>query len=311
MYTGWLRKFKVDRVIEPLERMEALPRTRSEESNERHCVISSNSTYLDIIDRRYRQRGMIATTLSTLVCTGMALFGLWLLVTWVPSARPDGRIDLWLVAIILVLFVGQLPVMYHYTFGKDFFSYKYYPIRFNRRTRMVHAYTDGGPDGVISVPWEEAYFHLGHGEGEKYLRDIRCHVMDGEMVKKTFAVGHYFDDPAVIKQIWEYIRRYMDEGPAAVVNPPEKPQINLSVADTWKNCYLTVLISLGEGLLPYRVVLMPLVLPLAACRWLVFKTSKAPSWPKHIIEESRIDVDDPHRLPEPEYVGQFYGERGV
>lgn len=311
MYTGWLRKFKVDRFLEPQERYEVLPRTRNAESNEHHCVISLNSTYMDVVDRRYRLRGMVATTVGTLVCTLMALFGVWLLVTWVPNARPDGQIDWWLVAIILVLFVGQFPVMWRYTFGRDFFTYKYYPIRFNRRTRMVHAYTDEGPSGVISVPWEEAYFHLGHGEGEKFLRDIRCHVMDGDMVRRTFAVGHYFDDAATIREIWEFIRRYMDEGPEHLVDEPGARQVNLSVADTWKNCYLTVIISLGEALLPYRKVLMPFLGPLVACRWLVLKSSKVPEWPLEVTKESSIDVADPHQWPEPEYVGQFYEGRGV
>ena len=306
MYTGWLRKFKVDRLLEPQERYEALPRNCSERSNEHHCVIRLNSTYMDVVDRRYRLRGMVATTVGTLVCTMMALFGIWLLAMWVPNARPDGQIDGWLVAIILTLFIGQFPVMWRYTFGRDFFTYKYYPIRFNRRTRMVHAYTDAGPSGVISVPWDHAYFHLGHGEGETFLRDIRCHVMDGEMVRKTFAVGHYFDDPATIREIWEFIRRYMDEGPEHVFDVPASAQLHLSVADTWKNCYLTVIISLGEGLLPYRAVLMPLLVPLAACRWLVLKSSKAPQWPAYVVAESSVDVADPHQLPEPAYVGQFH-----
>lgn len=103
----------------------------------------------------------------------------------------------------------------------------------------------------------------------------------------------------------------MDEGPEYVVNAPASPQLHLSVADTWKNCYLTVIISLGEGLLPYRAVLMPLLLPLAACRWLVLKSSKLPQWPVHVVTESRIDAADPHQLPEPEYVGQFYEGRGA
>lgn len=118
MYTVWLRKFKVDRVLEPQERYEALPRNRSGRSNEHHCVISLNSTCLDVVDRRYRLRGTVATTVATLVCTMMALFGIWLLATWVPNARPDGKIDGWLVAIILVQFVGQFPVMWRYTFRR-------------------------------------------------------------------------------------------------------------------------------------------------------------------------------------------------
>jgi len=44
---------------------------------------------------------------------------------------------------------------------------------------MVHAFVGGGDGGVVSVTWEEAYFHLGHGYREKYLRDIQVHVPCG------------------------------------------------------------------------------------------------------------------------------------
>jgi hypothetical protein len=311
MYTGWLRRFKVDRPIDPVEQFEPLKRERTGASNERHCVISLNSTYMDVIDRRYRLRGMVATTVVTLVSTALALFALWMLVTWLPTVYEGRAVDWFMVGVLVIGFVGQFALLYRLIIGRDFFTYKYYPIRFNRRTRMVHAYTDAGPSGVISVPWDKAYFHLGHGQGETFLRDIRCHVMDGEMVKQTFAVGHYFDDADKVREIWEFIRRYMDEGPQHVVDAPASPQLHLSVADTWKNCYLTVIISLGEALLPYRTMLMPLLGPLAACRWLVLKSSKTPEWPAHVVTESGIDVADPHQLPEPEYVGQFYEGRGV
>ncbi|WP_277380794.1 DUF6708 domain-containing protein [Stenotrophomonas maltophilia] len=306
VYTGWLTKFKVDRPLGAVERLERLPRERIEECSERHCVISLNSTYMDVVDRRYRLRGMVGTTVATLVCSAMALFGLWMLIFWVPTARPDGVYDWRVAAVFLLIFVGQWPLVCWLTFGRDFFSYKYYPIRFNRRTRMVHAFVGKGEDGVITVPWDDAYFHLGHGQSERSLRDIRVHVMDGDIVRRTFAVGHYFDDERKVREIWEFIRRYMDEGPEQVIDATAPCRVHLSVADSWKNCYLTVVISLGEALVPWRWVLMPLLLPLVACRWLVLKSSKAPVWPEHVSRESKIDADDPNIWREPEYVGQFY-----
>lgn len=311
MYTGWFRRFKVNRTLEPVERFEPLLKERSDVSNERHCVISFNSTYMDIVDRRYRLRGMVATAVVTLGSVALAIYGIWMLLTQVPTLYEGRVVDWFLIVLLVGGFIGQFVLMYKLVIGRDFFTYKYYPIRFNRRTRMVHAYTDAGSAGVISVPWDDAYFHLGHGEREKFLRDIRCHVMEGDVVKKTFAVGHYFDDPQKIREIWEFIRRYMDEGPEHVVDAPALARVHLSVADTWKNCYLTVIISLGEALLPYRTLLMPLLGPLIACRWLVLKSSKTPVWPDYVVKESGIDMADPHQWPEPEYVGQFYEGRGV
>jgi len=76
VYTGWLTKFRANGPIDAIERLERLRRERDERRSERHCVISLNSTYMDVIDRRYRLRGMVATTVATLVCSAMALFGL-------------------------------------------------------------------------------------------------------------------------------------------------------------------------------------------------------------------------------------------
>jgi hypothetical protein len=68
---------------------------------------------------------------------------------------------------------------------------------------------------------------------------------------------------------------------------------------------LVAVISLGQALLPLRGLLMPVLLPLVACRWLVLKSSRQPVWPQQILDESVIDAEDPHRWPEPQYIGQF------
>lgn len=305
MYTGWLRAFKIDRKPEPRERYATLPRSPAGRSNALLCVISLNSTYMDMIDRRFRLRGMVLTTTVLLINAGLAAWGLRRWSNRVPEVLGGPSGDAPAYVLFALLLLVQFALLYWLILRRDFFTYKYYPIRFNRRTRMVHAYTDGGPDAVISVPWEEAHFHVGEGKGERYLRDIRCHVLDGEIIRHTFAVGHYFDDEDKIREVWEFIRRYMDEGPASVLDAPAKPQVDLSVADTWKNCHATVVISLGQALLPLRGLLMPVLSPLVACRWLVLKSSRQPVWPQRILDESVIDTEDPHRWPEPQYIGQF------
>lgn len=78
---------------------------------------------------------------------------------------------------------------------------------------MMHAFFGGCEGGVVSVPWEAAFFHIGHGHGdEAFLRDLRCHVRaaDGKTLR-TFTVGHYFDDDRKIEELWEFVRRFMDK----------------------------------------------------------------------------------------------------
>ena len=47
------------------------------------------------------------------------------------------------------------------------------------------------------------------------------------------------------------------------------------------------------------------LLPLVGCRWLLLKSRRQPVWSQRILDESVIDAEDPHRWPEPQYIGQF------
>src|SRR5699024_8301322 len=97
---------------------------------------------------------------------------------------------------------------------KDFFNHTYYPIRFNRKTRMVYVYREERDGGILRLPWNEGFYHIGHGLADKDIIDLRCHVMDGETVKDTFAIGLPFHTKTEdrIRGLWEQIRTYMDDG---------------------------------------------------------------------------------------------------
>jgi hypothetical protein len=215
----------------------------------------------------------------------------------------------------LLLFGGGIPMLWMLLLGKEFLTHTHYPIRFNRKTRMVHAYRDKRDGGIVSVPWEKAFFHIGQAVGEdtEFLKDIRCHVVDAEdRILDTFAVGHYFDDEHKIRSIFEFIRRYMEEGPQDVFEDPSAKaakvaddlavplrRIDLSVNPSLRNCFNWVVAAMPEAWFEARYLLAPLYAPLFLCRWLVLKTCRRPVWPQAIEAESRIEPDDPYRLDEP------------
>jgi len=94
-----------------------------------------------------------------------------------------------------------------------------------------------------------------------------------------------------------------------VVDSIDDRQMNLSVKPSWRNCYLFVVASLGPAMLGARFVLMPLLLPLVLCRWLVLKSCRMPVWPQWVEDECAIDANDPLRLVEPEVMAQFEPDR--
>jgi len=287
---------------------------RRESSDNFASLVRFNSSFIEIIDRRFRQRGMVATVFCV---AAIAFFVYWGAkighMSFVPGA--SGQHDWYPLGLAIVLFGGGTFGLWRFFLGKEFFTHVHYPIRFNRRTRMVHAYRDKRDGGIVSVPWDQAFFHIGQGIGEdtEFLRDIRCHVIDeNEKILDTFAVGNYFDDEDKIRSVFEFIRRYMEEGPENVFEDSSAKavrvaddlvvplrRIDLSVVPSLRNCFNWVVTAMPESWFEARYVLMPLYAPLFLCRWLVFKTCTKPRWPAAIEAESGIEPNDPYSLPEP------------
>lgn len=187
---------------------------------------------------------------------------------------------------------------------KDFFTHTYYPVRFNRKTRQIYIFRDKRDGGVLTMPWDKGFFHIGQGLRDKRLLDLRCHVLDGKTVKDTFVTGMYYLQKEQVQQLWEFVRRYMDEG----IESLGQVEVWTSPAPTWKNCRIMVGVTFG-GLSGLGAILWPLAAPVILTRWLVMKSCKSPQWPAEIEAACRIEPNDPHRLPEPEYIGQFAVER--
>ncbi|WP_321888355.1 DUF6708 domain-containing protein [Paraburkholderia bannensis] len=196
-------------------------------------------------------------------------------------------------------------LLYYLTIRYDYFTYTYYPIRFNRRTRMVHVFQNNKHDGVLSVPWESVYFHIGRGTDMKFLRDIRGEVLDGEVVKDTFALGHASESEAAVREMWEFIRRYMDGGPDAVADSPMAKYVALSVTPTLKNCMLFAVNFTGATTPLKRILLSPFIALFTVTRWLVFRTCKEPVFPPEIEATCEVAANDPNVWPIPQSTGQF------
>jgi hypothetical protein len=301
MYSGWIYKFKVNRPVTDDELQEALPREpqRNVEATDRGSLTRFNSTYVEFIDRCFSLRGSMG---MLIVLAGFCfLFGasIFLFV----NAFTDFAQGHWLLIISTAFFVfllSLIPVLL--ALRKEFFTYTHYPIRYNRKTRKIYVFRHNGPGGVLVVPWDEGYFHRGHGMSDKSLLDVRCHVMEGNTVKDTFATGHSYGIEAPVNELWEFIRRYMDEGPKAV----KPPFVSMTASPTWRNCWRMSFIRVGAASTLAQIILLPIEGPLVVLRWLVFKTCKKPVWPPEVEAECQIAENDPYRLPEPVNIGEGY-----
>jgi len=167
------------------------------------------------------------------------------------------------------------------------FRHTHYPMRFNRKTRKVHVFRVDGT--VLTADWNELYFCLGRSYQAR-MWTIQGHVLadDRKTVLETFsfpqaAFGNAERDR--LRHVWEYVRRYMAEGPAGLI---EQTPVVLPIADRresfWFGWHRTHAI---EGLM-----LLPGYLFIYLGRWISMYTSKIPVWPEEVEAQCVIAADD-------------------
>ena len=196
----------------------------------------------------------------------------------------------------------------------DVFGYTHYPTRFNRKTGMVHAFRSDGT--VLSAPWRDIVFvpaYLGTTE----TWEMRGHLLsdDKSTIIDTFAlhgtgalyISAYDTDRVKSSHVgslcfhWEFIRRYMEEGPQAVQDQvPDCVPSNIRATDTVRSAAAIFDMIDGAPLIWYCVAFpFCLVVSLARTigtpvRGLALRYSKLPQWPDDIEASCVIEPDDPY-----------------
>lgn len=308
MESGFFVPFKTPKKYSYYERRYyGLPRDpkllAGTEPDDRSSLIGFNSTYIEMIDRWYSIRGGVQTILGVLI--SIVFYAAILSVIWILIVdlfcEKNYLVDVAALILFSLMSWGMMRMIKR-TLGREFFSYSYFPIRFNRQTRMIHVFRHNGRNGVLSVPWDQVYFHIGKGEVNRDLTDIRGHVMDGDNVIDTFAVGHFFGrDEQPVRQIWKFIVVYMEQGPQAL---PKDMVIGTSTSRSWTNCFLWAK-SYCDIFLPIPLVNWVATALVTCMRWLVMQSCKDPVWPAEIEATSAIEPNDPHRWAEPRITGEF------
>jgi hypothetical protein len=170
---------------------------------------------------------------------------------------------------------------------------------------------------MLSVPWDAVFFTMGHlPQWNEW--EVRGHVLaaDGATVKETFAlsyVGTFDPDMArasqrqsedFVRGHWEFIRRYMEDGPEAVSGQVQfcmpvdgrKESATTSIERVFAN------IAAAPGAL--RWLLWPWCALVAGGRLFAMRTSKIPVFPAAVEAECAVDADDPYAIR-----GDARGER--
>lgn len=316
-FTGLIVRYRVDRPLTEQERAQQLKQKVRLNLQPRNqlSVIEMNSTYLESVDKWFAWKGAISA-----VAIISLLLVLWLLggigglslleaagLIAGPSQSDEGTGFLWVMGTVLIAICAALVWCSIWFLRKESFAYTHYPLRFNRKKRLVHVF---GTDGAtLTVPWDEVFFTIGRVGAET---EVRGHVLDTDKttVRATFVLSFVsvisaqdndprttqFSDQDYVRSHWEFIRRYMEDGPQAVMGEIQSCMPVNRRRETAMAGARRIFANFAGGSLPLLFVVFPFCVVHSLFRMFAMRTSKIPQWPKEVEELGLIDPDDPFAI---------------
>ncbi|MWL90913.1 DUF6708 domain-containing protein [Cupriavidus sp. SW-Y-13] len=270
-------------------------------------VFKKNDTYLEVCGQFEAQRGMFgfAVCVIPFAMIGACIYALVLSITKVlqrlsmpeDAARWEGLILF--VTVVSLTLCGLLwfskcivlPLL-----RKDYFTTRRTLIRFHRVTRKVYVHQPPHAGGINTYDWDDVIATLDDHEPEKSSGRLVMGWVDMEaaQARGLIFVGRAAGNAARGRAWWEYIRRYMEEGPDTVPTP----RLRL-----WKGVWphmslLEIFYLYPERLLhggPLWWILLPCLAPIdlarAALHWIAMLLCVEPKFPPE-IEFAGIEKGD-------------------
>ncbi|MHA7848455.1 DUF6708 domain-containing protein [Serratia sp. D1N4] len=298
-YYGLFPKFKLNRLLSDEERKYQLKQRQSVNIEGQSIVpdnkvISINSYYLELVDKYYSAKGFGSLLSATFFFMLLGLFffmfslsiidGLW--------KTPGGA------AMMFAFLIpsGAMAIWMFILLKTEWFAWTHYPVRFDRKNRLVHVFRLDG--STYSVPWDSVFFTSGLNHRKDFNKDyyISGHVLadDNQTVIDTFCLPATHSDRKELERHWEFVRRYMEEGPESVIGV-----VNFCLPIAKKRegfrFGLLYLLSGCNGaplfLFPFFFVLFFIF---SVPRYIAMVTSKIPVWPESIESLCEVATDDPY-----------------
>ncbi|ALM87019.1 hypothetical protein ASB57_15965 [Bordetella sp. N] len=299
-YTGFLDRFYNNRPLSQWDREHQLKQKQRLDVKLRSelSVVKMNSTYLLLVDRWYEIRGFLAAVALLVVVVFLYFFArvFWMLVT----GQLADMTGFWfsvavLIAAFVVIVLGGLWVA-----CKELFRWTHYPIALDRQRKMVHVFRLDGT--VLTVPWNKVFFTLGRGHtmssrgGGASTFDVRGLVLDTDRltVRETFAFSVVGLTEAEAVAHWEFLRRYMEEGPEAVMQQVKFCMPLDGQREPAGFSFQRVFFYGGTAPALLWLFSLPFDLLHAVGRVLVMKTSRIPQWPAEVAATLTVEDGDPY-----------------
>lgn len=276
-------------------------------------VIQMNSTYLETVDKWFAWKGMITVFALVLLIMVTSTLG-WGAIVWILEAAgvfssPFGSTFLLANGLGMALLVACLDGLFIWLLCKESFAYTHYPIRFNRKTRTVHVFRTNGT--ILSIPWDKIFFTLAKLPPWDDW-EVRGHILepDGITINETFALSYVgslnvsngtakdaeFSCSDYVRSHWEFIRRYMEDGPEAV---SEQVKFCMPVNNRYEKVRVgveRVFANIASAPFAFYWLLFPFCAVISIFRVIAMRTSKIPKWPSDVEASCKIDEGDRYAI---------------
>lgn len=264
-------------------------------------VIRFNSTFVEVMDSWEFIRGR-ATALA-LPMWGVCIFGLILFCIMAAGGWQDEVY--WFSIFILIIGLGVVYIIYsNYQMAKyDLFGYTHYPIRFNRKTQKVYAFSPQ-QQKIIELNWADLRFSAVR-EGDEI--ELRGSVVNSENIVEEEIIFPYLApeyEPMLIDQHLAFFKVYMqgddlEKIDAAIPEFFDVYNRKPTFKETFKRVYMiNDIVERVQQKRPEERYMLSVTLnsifwlPNLFLRRMGLIFSKIPNWPARIEKECEIDIDD-------------------
>ena len=306
-YAGLVVNFKVNRELTDFEIKNHLYQKKGLNIYPHYqlSVIKMNSTYLELVDKWYGNKGFMSFVSIAFLALFIGLLlplGIEVTLTglgYISTTSEEEHILGYGIFILTIL--APAIWIFLWLLKKECFAFTHYPTIFNRKTRMVHVFNVDG--STFSVPWDETYFTLSQVDSANKFCNIVGHVLseDNSKILNTFSLSVSQTDSEeglhLLRRHWEFVRRYMELGPDSV-----SPQIQFCLPINKKRETLKFGVhrllanSSTDEPLGWPIFLISIGLDLITVpfRYVAIQTSQIPTWPNSILAACEIQINDPY-----------------
>ncbi|MCO7518021.1 hypothetical protein NJF44_25165 [Pseudomonas guariconensis] len=267
------------------------PRTRGP-------VFSFNDTYMDMrCGGTEEKRGLI--TLATLGGIAPMIFTATLLALgfiWIDITDPAMRSPISMLTTLIMLSLDAAIIYLYSKYGfhltrLEIITSRHLLIRFNRKTQQVHLHRPSYCGGIVTFPWKTTASTATYPEDDACSLGVRLGLIwhpsrTGLPHMEVAFLGKQGQGGSELRDEWEFIRRYMEEGPESVPRPRLSTQLPSPI-----RAFSAQFEGLGRffrksSWLLKAILLMvwPAFVIIGTAHWVSLMLCWRPHWPKVIRE---------------------------